>query len=872
MKKVILLAVLMPYLAFGQIVENFEHCDLNNWVQSPAGHWKADSIQAISGTYSLHHCFDNIDEGTDRIGLPINNLHPNEGVTRWSFDIRHGYDPSSLNNWGVFLMSDRDPAAMSPDGETNGFAIGVNLTGSDDSLRLIKVRGGILTTVVNCRINWQSSAGISEPVKILVERSREGAWNVSVFRSSGNLIGTASRTDSELFSPLWFSVYYRYSSTRDRLLWIDNINIEGPFHEDNEAPVIKSCEASGKNIVELTLNEPPDEELMVAGNFSLNGKDDNVVSVDKRNDLTFAIQFAAALNNKTLNILTVHSLCDNSGNCSMDAVVSFFPVWPEAGDVVISEIMADPLPEVSLPGREYLEIMNRTAYSFNLNNWGLRSADQCYPINETIIKPGEIIIICPASDAALFDKFGRVAGMKQFPSLTDGGRIICLTDSSGTLIHGVEYSSDWYNDDLKSDGGWSLEMIDTAFPFYGEANWTSSAARKGGTPGTVNSVNKSNPDNTFSGVSNVFPEDSITITVSFSETVLDLSALTKNINPGGKGVADLYPVDPLLRTFRLRTIEPVRRSEVCQLEISGDITDFAGNRIEVRNYTFGLPEPAGPGDVLFNELLFNPLPGDQDYLELFNCSESIVDASRLKLVSVDDEAGFSQVYPVSAERRCLMPHSYYTITTDSKRNTERYFSSDPEYIYVTGNLPSMSDDHGHLILFNSELDRIDEVYYNEKMHYQLLSGFEGIALEKTGPCLKSEEAVNWHSASESSGWGTPGAPNSVFVNAPTGSDNVSFSSSKISPDNDGFEDFLEIGFRLNGNGNVISVTVFDETGRYLKKIASNLLAGPEATLIWDGTADDGTLVRTGIYIFLITLYDDTGKTNKWKRVCTVVRK
>ena len=104
-----------------------------------------------------------------------------------------------------------------------------------------------------------------------------------------------------------------------------------------------------------------------------------------------------------------------------------------------------------------------------------------------------------------------------------------------------------------------------------------------------------------------------------------------------------------------------------------------------------------------------------------------------------------------------MPHSYYAITTDSKRITERYFSSDPEYIFETGNLPSMSDDHGHLILFNSELDRIDEVFYNEKMHYQLLSGFEGIALEKTGPCLKSAEAVNWHSASESSGWGTPGS-------------------------------------------------------------------------------------------------------------------
>jgi hypothetical protein len=66
--------------------------------------------------------------------------------------------------------------------------------------------------------------------------------------------------------------------------------------------------------------------------------------------------------------------------------------------------------------------------------------------------------------------------------------------------------------------------------------------------------------------------------------------------------------------------------------------------------------------------------------------------------------------------------------------------------------------------------------------------------------------------------------------------------------------------------------VFDEIGNYVKNIATNLLAGPEASLIWDGTADDGTLVNSGIYIVFITLYDDTGKTNRWKKVCTVIRK
>ena len=51
-----------------------------------------------------------------------------------------------------------------------------------------------------------------------------------------------------------------------------------------------------------------------------------------------------------------------------------------------------------------------------------------------------------------------------------------------------------------------------------------------------------------------------------------------------------------------------------------------------------------------------------------------------------------------------------------------------------------------------------------------------------------------------------------------------------------------------------------------------MYAGPEASLVWDGTADDGSMVNTGIYIVFITMFDDSGKTHKWKKVCTVIRR
>ncbi|MEI8225553.1 MAG: lamin tail domain-containing protein [Bacteroidota bacterium] len=872
MKKVILLALLMPFTAFGQIIENFESGNINNWVQNIEGRWKADSSGSISGRFSLHHVFDNPDAGIDRIGIPIKNLHPSQGLTRWTFLIRHGYDPSSSNNWSVFLLSDTEPATMSAEGGTNGFALGVNLTGFDDTLRLWKVKGNVLTTVINCRINWQTAIGITNAVKIIVEKSQEGNWSVSVYRLNGNLISTASGANSELFSPGWFGVYYRYSSTRDRLLWIDDISIEGNFYEDNEAPVVTGCEVSGKNAVEITLDKEPANELMLPGNFSLNAGENRSIYITKKKELTYKIEFADMLINKSLNTLTINKLCDKSGNCTSNIQVPFTPVWAEAGDVIISEIMADPSPEVSLPGKEYLEITNRTEYSFNLAYWKLSSESQNALFPETIINPSDIIIICSLQDTSFFTKYGRVTGLKQFPTLTDGGRILCLSDSSGNLIHGVEYSSDWYSDELKSGGGWSLEMIDTHFPFFQEGNWIASSSRKGGTPGSVNSVSHSNPDISFYGIQNVFPDDSINITVRFSEPVFNLSEKIKSIKIGGKEIIDLFPTDPLLREFSIKAADPLLRGELYQLDISAGIKDFAGNGMQSESFKFGLPEPPEPGDILFNELLFNPLPGDPDYIELFNCSGKVVDASRLQLVSVNDATGDTSVNTmISDVKRCIMPGSYYAITIDKEKITGRYFSSEPEYLFEIRSLPSMSDNEGHLILYNRELDRIDEVFYNEKMHYSLLSGYEGVALEKIRPENKSEEAINWHSASESAGWGTPGAPNSVFLELPTTSDNVVFSSSKITPDNDGYEDFLMIQFSLTGNGNVVSVMVFDETGNYVKKIATNMLAGPEASVTWDGTADDGSPVNTGIYIIFINLYDDTGKTDKWKRVCTVIR-
>ena len=404
MKKVIWLAVLMPCTLFGQIAENFESGNTLNWVQSTEGRWAADTTSSLSGRYSLHHIFDNPDAGSDRAGIKIHNLHPSEGNTSWSFLIRYGYDPSSLNNWSVFLMSDAGPADMNSEGGARGYVIGVNFTGSDDTLRLWKVNSTQVIPVINCRINWQNDIGITNPVKLVVGRSREGNWTVAVYRSNGELIQTNSGFDNELFGQAWFGICYRYSSTRDRLLWIDDINIEGKFYADNEAPSVVLCEPSGRHSVEITLSEPPSSGLMIPENIYLNSAENKASSVLKKTDLKYDVLFEREFINRSLHSLYINKLCDFSGNCSQNVKKDFIPSWAERGDIVISEIMADPAPEVSLPAREYIEITNRTGFSVNLSGWRLSTITQYSLFPEVTIEPSGIIILMFISGYFHFSK------------------------------------------------------------------------------------------------------------------------------------------------------------------------------------------------------------------------------------------------------------------------------------------------------------------------------------------------------------------------------------------------------------------------------------------------------------------------------------
>lgn len=261
MNKVILLALLMPFPVFSQITDDFESGDISRWIQSPENHWKADTENSVSGVFSLHHSFDNPESGYDLIGLSLQNLRPADGTTSWNFKIRYGYDPSSSNNWVVFLMSESDPAESQEAEARTGYAVGVNQNSYDDTLRLWKVVQGQFITLISSKINWQTEIETSMNAALTVSRSKGGDWVMSISDGQGRLLDTSSGSDPELFKPSWFIICYRYSSLRDMQLWFDDLSISGIFREGPDPPELFKAGPGDVVITELMAKPQPSVSL-----------------------------------------------------------------------------------------------------------------------------------------------------------------------------------------------------------------------------------------------------------------------------------------------------------------------------------------------------------------------------------------------------------------------------------------------------------------------------------------------------------------------------------------------------------------------------------------------------------------------------------
>ena len=537
---------------------------------------------------------------------------------------------------------------------------------------------------------------------------------------------------------------------------------------------------------------------------------------------------------------------------------------PGIGTLVISEIMADPVPSFGLPEKEYLEITNRTDVSLFTGGIMLISGPDTAYLPPESIAPGECVILCSTGNRATFLSYGRVMAIKSFPSLNNDGELIALRDSCGRLIHAVSYSPVFLGDGPKSDGGWSAELADMSNPFNEPYAWSPSMDPSGGTPGRANASDIKAIDANCPQVLAVWPESPLLVAVLFNETVMITGDAAWMAD--GRETLAVQSGDPADRKVLVPLRQEIRPDAIITLLIASTVTDFAGNRPCSSELMTGISSDPMPGEILFNELLPDPVKGVSEYFEIYNNSGRVIDLSRLSAANSYSASASS----LASVPRQLLPGGYVALTTGRQAVLDHFPSASPEDVFEADRLPALYDDSGMLLLYDHGLNVIDRVDYSSSMHMIFLSGTEGVALEKASPALPSDVSGNWHSASGACGWGTPGAPNSVTVIAPEDAGGMTLSSTRISPDGDGFEDLLAVGVFPGGADNVITVTVFNDRGYPVRRLAERQAAGAGAQFIWDGNSDSGARLPAGLYLITAESFNSAGSSRRWKEVCALL--
>lgn len=544
-------------------------------------------------------------------------------------------------------------------------------------------------------------------------------------------------------------------------------------------------------------------------------------------------------------------------------------------DVVIDEIMADPTPVVGLPSNEWIELKNTTTSPINLLNWRIGDASgQSGPMPNYILQPDSYVIICTGSAVAAMSSYGAVISVTSFPSLDNYAEQLYLKAANGKTIHAVSYTAAWYQNEVKKDGGWTLEMIDTKSPCAGSSNWKASISTTGGTPAAKNSIDAVNNDAAAPQLKKAYTTDNSTIILVFDEPLDSLSGATLSnyTSDGGLSFAGATTLAPLFNQVQLKTTAPLTANTVYIITAT-NTKDCKGNAIGNSNKAkVGLPVDAVAGDWIINEILFNPKPNGYDYVEFYNNSNKILDAAKLFIANRSSTGVISSIKSLSAATQYIFPNDYIVVTEDADNLALNYLVKNPDNVLVIASMPSFPDDAGDVVALNFQGEVVDEVKYKDDWHFKLIDNAEGVSLERIDSTAPSQDAGNWHSAASTAGYGTPTYKNSQYKQTATVDATITIAPKIFSPDNDGRDDVASIQYQIEEAGYVANITIFDAGGRPVKNLVRNGTLALSGYWNWDGLDDKGNKLSIGTYVIFTEIFNLQGKKKQFKNTVVVARK
>ena len=834
---------------FAQFTDDFSDGDLSAnpaWIGS-AKDFRINSLAqlqlnaAVAGTSAL-----------------ITDMPSKTGGTVWELFVGQSFSPSGANHARVYLSSDT-PDLTAP---LNGYFLQLGEAGSDDAVELFRQTGTAITSV--CRA---STAAIANPfnIRVKVIRTDPGKWELFIdYSGKADFVLEATGVDDAHPATGFFGLRCTYTITNATRFFFDDISVKGFDLPDSTPPHIGAVDVISSSSLKLVFSEAVDPSSINTGNFFVDL--DYASRVELKDDQrTLLLEFSKPFVNGREATLRVENVRDLAGNSIASTEVAFlyFVEWPTGyRDVIITEIFADPSPKIGLPDAEFIELYNRSPNPVDLADWTLSDENTSARFGRFILLPGSYLIVTSADAIDAYPPTAAIVGLSSFPALNNTGDILSLKDNHRSTIDSLNYNVSWYRDDDKSDGGWALELIDINNICDNEQNWTASEEVTGGTPGEENSVFATRPDNIGPSLVSVVLLDSLTIHISFDEKLdADLPDLRQFQIEPRKNIRALE-FDPSLSGFIVHLADSIERGLEYTLTVT-DIYDCPGNKIQdsQRSAFFLLPESVQPGDIVLNEILFNPHPTGVDFIELYNGSTKTLD---MQGWSLRNHLSGEKVFTITSDHILFRPGEYRVITEDGNKLKGEYLAA-VESTFLETDVPALNDNDGSVVIMDGKAKVLDSIAYDNKMHTAFLKDDEGVSIERISFLSSSFDRSNWRSANSTTGFATPGYANSNARLSSSVHDEAVVVEPEVIQHQVTTRDFARIKYKFDHGGFMANVRIFDQQGRSIREIAANETLGTEGFFRWDGDRDNGALVTRGYYLVWFEVFDTSGVLKSFRK-------
>lgn len=860
----VFILLLMPFLGSTQISDNFSD---GNFTENPI--WIGnDSLFCINSEYQLQ--LDADSSGSAYLSVLYNKFEEME----WQFWIREKFSPSTNNYCDVYLYSEKSELKASND----AYFLRFGEAGSDDVIELFRLENGEMTSICRGTDDFIASS-FSTFIKVTYDKSM--TWKIFTDKEdNGNYKLEASAFDNNFKNTeekAHFGFICNYSNSNIKNFYFDDIYI-GEKIVDSIAPSLISLEVSDDYHIKLKFDENISEEVVSStDNFIIepqNIKPEKIYFGD--NNANIILEFATEIEQETELELIITDIEDLEGNIRENIRHAFLHYKVKQYDIVINEIMADPSPAIGLEEWEYIELYNRSEFPIDIRNRKLQTGNKILNIeDESIIEPKNYFILCHEDAVSYFSEFGKCYGFSSF-QIGNSRDAITIFDKNDEIISSVNFDISWHSDSYKEEGGWSLEQVDSEMPCAGKDNWGSSCSGAGGTPGSLNSINDINiitPE-----LSHVTPISNRIIEVHFKQN-MDIVDLMKTDNFTIKEL-DIHPTEAYVSPEKSNTVELIFdyifEDERLYILHIGNIHNCVGIETEEIIVSFGMPMQAEVSDIIINEVLFNPISPGVDYVELYNNSEKVIDLSKIMIGTIKEQfpnPADTVVKEICSESRILLPQCYILLSSDGEIVKQQYNSESKDFLDME-TFPAFASEEGEVIICDKNRKIIDKMRYTESMHYDLLYETKGVALERISFECASSDENNWHSASYSVNYGTPGYKNSMAAVLSESDETaiIEITPEIFSPDGDGYNDICSISYNLDKEGYSMNIKIFNSKGILVRNLLKNNLVGKEGVIFWDGCDDNKHRVETGIYIVQVEFFNLRGEVGRKRKVVVVANK